>query len=416
MDGPRRTRPKTVFVGAGPIQTFATSYRCLALAQCLAQDYGVEPHFVVAANDDDRRTYGREHGGVRLHYVPDLPIVLTGWRFDPQLLARTLMRALRRLLIVLRLRPDLVHVFKPLPETLLTGFILKCLGFRVVLDEDDADADMMVANGHAQDAWRYWLTVALSRVSHRLCHHVTVASRAFEKRYQRRGAAASYIPNGIFAAELPVEPTRRSVRRREIEVLYLGALERCFDADVMIEAFGQAYRQFPHLRLLVVGDGPMRDDLQARARALSCADAVELVGRVPKTEVIDWLNRAQIFLFPMRNNWINRCRCPLKLREFAAMGKPIIAPAFGEVLEVVPSRDALVRPNAEPRDYADRLVTVAQALPEGTSVGASTSGPDRFDWRRLTQRLMSAYATVWPRAARLLLRSRSRQDFGPSAR
>ena len=94
MKGPRRTKPKIVFIGAGPIQTFATSYRCLAFAQCLAADYGVQPHFVVAANEDDRRTYGLDSDGVRLHYVPDLPIVVTGWPFDPQLLARTLVRAL----------------------------------------------------------------------------------------------------------------------------------------------------------------------------------------------------------------------------------------------------------------------------------------------------------------------------------
>ena len=403
---------KIAFVGAGPIETFATSYRCLALAQCLAQDHGVEPHFVVAANEDDQRTYGPEHKGVCLHYVPDLPILLTGWRFDPQLLARTLVRVLRRLLIVIQLRPALVHVFKPLPETLLTGFILKCLGYRVVLDEDDADADMMVANGHAQDAWCYWLTVALSRVGHRICHHVTVASRAFETRYQRRGATTSYIPNGIFAADFSVEPTRRSARRREVEALYLGALERCFDADLMIEAFGLAHREFPYLRLLVVGDGPMGDELQARARALSCADAVEFVGRVPKTEVIDWLDRAQIFLFPMRNNWINVCRCPLKLREFAATGKPIIAPALGEVLEAAPSRDTLVKPDAEPRGYADRLVTVAQALQEGRPIGTNARSPEDLDWHPLTRRLISAYATIWPQAARLLQRSRIRENSG----
>lgn len=393
---PRTRRPRIVLVGAGPIQQFATSYRCLALARCLVEDYGAEAHFVVAAHAADQRLYGAEFQGVRLHYIADLPIWVTGWRFDPQLLMRTLVRIWRRLTCVLRLRPQLVHVFKPLPETLLTGFILKCLGYRVVLDEDDADADMMAAAGRATDAWRYGLTVALSRMSHRLCHRVTVASRAFERLYRRRGHVAAYVPNGIFSREFRAHATPLHRPGRTVTALYLGALEKCFDADLAIEAFARAYRQVDSLRLLVVGDGPLRAELQERTSALGCAHAVTFVGRVPKAEVIAWLSRAHIFLFPMRDNWINRCRCPLKLREFAAMGRPIVAPAFGEVLEVVPKRQNLVPANAGPVQYGDRLADLARSLLSGQWQASALPSPSQLDWRQVAHTLAQAYVSVLP--------------------
>lgn len=394
---PRTRRRRIVFVGAGPIQQFATSYRCLALAQCLAEDYAFETHFVVAAHDDDRPVYGGEFRGVRIHYVSDLPIWATGWRFDPQLLARTLVRIWRRLTCVMRLQPDLIHVFKPLPEALLTGFILGRMGYRVVLDEDDADADMMAANGHAPDAWRYWLTVVLARVSHRLCRHVTVASRAFERLYRRRGKPVTYVPNGVFADEFAEQATPARRPRGEVTVLYVGALEKCFDVDLAIDAFADAYARLPRMRLVVIGDGPMRGELSARALGLGCGDAVEFIGRVPKADVIRWLNQAHIFLFPMRDNWINRCRCPLKLREFATMGRPIVAPAFGEVLEAFPSRDMLVEPDAGPESYGEKLAVIAQDLLDGKTPVATSASPECFDWHGLTRRLVGAYGSVLTR-------------------
>ena len=392
---PRRARKPTIaFLGAGAIGAFATSYRCLALARCLARDYDAEVHFVAAANADDQRTYGDWHHGVRLHYVDDLPILLTGWRCDPQLLLRTLVRVWRRCHAVWRLKPDLVHVFKPLPETLLAGVALRCLGVRVVLDDDDADADMMVANGHAQDGWRYAMARVFSRIGHRLCHAVTVASRAFEREYRRRGCRATYVPNGVFLDDFaartdpPVRPTR------DVVALYLGALERCFDVDVALDAFAHARERCPALRLLVVGDGPLRGALEARADALGCRHAVEFVGRVPKDEVIDWLNRAHVVLFPMRDTWLNRCRCPLKLREFAATGRPLIAPAFGEVLEAAQSRDDLVDPGAGPEAYGRKLASLAEDLLQGTRPPRRRSIPRSLDWGEPTSRLVETYRTV----------------------
>jgi len=391
MSAGKPSKPTVVLLSAGPIRTFATSYRGLALAQCLVEDYGVEAHVVLAADEEDRRLYGHVHKGVCLHYVNDLPILLTGWRCDPQLLLRTLWRTWRRLRTARSLRPDVVHVLKPLPETLLAGFALKLLGCKVVLDEDDADADMMVANGHATDAWRYGLTRFLSRIGHRLCHAVTVASRAYVDAYARRGAAVTYLPNGIFAEEFREGLTRPQRPRGAVTALYLGALERCFDADLAVEAFAAAVQRCPALRLLVVGDGPLRGDLQARAEELGCGHAVEFVGRVPKDEVIHWLNRAHVFLFPMRPTWINECRCPLKLREFAATGKPLIAPAFGEVLEAAPAKDALVAPHADAQEYGRKLAHVAQGLIDGTRPAPALPAASEFDWHPLAKRLVAAY-------------------------
>jgi len=386
------TPKRVVLLGAGPISTFASSYRALAFGQCLVEDQGADVHFVISDNADDQRTFGGEHKGVRLHYLSDLPILLTGWRFDPQLLLRALVRTWRRSWAVWRLKPDVVHVFKPLPETLLAGFVLKLLGYKVVLDVDDAEADIAEVTGHAaRDFWRHRVTRLLGRIGHRMCQHVTVGSRAFESLYRDRGAAVTYAPNGIFIDDYADPAFAPKPPRGEVTVMYLGALERWYDADLAVEAFAAAHERLPGLHLIVVGDGPTLPELKAQARALGCGEAVDFVGRVPKADMVQWLTRADIYLFPMRRNWTNESRCPMKVREFAAMGRPIVGPAFGEVLEGAVCKEALVDADASAQDYAEKLAAVAQDLLEGRLRLDYPPPLERFDWRLITRGLAEAY-------------------------
>jgi glycosyltransferase involved in cell wall biosynthesis len=97
------------------------------------------------------------------------------------------------------------------------------------------------------------------------------------------------------------------------QVLFIGSLRNFKGPQVVLEAA----ERFPEADFVLVGDGVLREELQARSKSLP---NVEMCGPLPRTEVRDRLSRADVFLFPSR--WEGS---PRVLLEAAASGVPAIA-------------------------------------------------------------------------------------------
>jgi glycosyltransferase involved in cell wall biosynthesis len=85
------------------------------------------------------------------------------------------------------------------------------------------------------------------------------------------------------------------------------------------------------LHLLIVGDGPARESLQARARHRGIADRVTVTGIVDRDRVPDYVAAFDIALQPSVVPYAS----PLKLFEYLAMGRAIVAPASPNITEVL---------------------------------------------------------------------------------
>ncbi len=85
------------------------------------------------------------------------------------------------------------------------------------------------------------------------------------------------------------------------------------------------------LHLLIVGDGPARESLQARARHRGIADRVTVTGIVDRDQVPDYVAAFDIALQPSVVPYAS----PLKLFEYLAMGRAIVAPESPNIAEVL---------------------------------------------------------------------------------
>ncbi|MBI2951481.1 glycosyltransferase family 4 protein, partial [bacterium] len=96
----------------------------------------------------------------------------------------------------------------------------------------------------------------------------------------------------------------------------------------LIDALPEVLRRRPDAAVLIVGDGPMRRDLEDRARSLSVADRVRLPGH--REDVARVLGAADLFALPSLNEGLG-----LALVEAMAMGLATVASRVGGVPEVV---------------------------------------------------------------------------------
>ena len=83
--------------------------------------------------------------------------------------------------------------------------------------------------------------------------------------------------------------------------------------------------KYPHLKLIIVGEGDYFPELKQIVQNHNITDRVILTGKRPYEEIPDLIGAADICLLPVYNNEIMRDIVPIKMYEYLAMHKPVIA-------------------------------------------------------------------------------------------
>ena len=108
-------------------------------------------------------------------------------------------------------------------------------------------------------------------------------------------------------------------------VVYLGRLAPEKNLDTMLAAFAQARTRRPELRMLVVGDGPGREDAEAGA-----PEGVTFTGAMPYVRVPEALAAADAFLTASTSEVL-----PMSMIEALAAGAPLVAARSPAALDLI---------------------------------------------------------------------------------
>ena len=178
-------------------------------------------------------------------------------------------------------------------------------------------------------------------------------------------------------------------------LLSVGYLVERKGHHLAIDALASLSAEFPQARLLIVGEGGMRAELEQQARSLGLADRVVLAGARPNTELIHWYSAADaLILASSREGWAN------VLLESMACGTPVVATRIWGTPEVVanPVAGRLV----DERSGAALAAGVRELLshpPQRTAVRAYA---ENFSWQATSDAqlaLFSALSSAPPRHA-----------------
>jgi glycosyltransferase involved in cell wall biosynthesis len=199
------------------------------------------------------------------------------------------------------------------------------------------------------------------------------------------------IPNGINAAHFAQAPTPAQAKAAlgwpdALVLGFTGFIRDWHGVDRVLHwmASGKAPG---HARLLVVGDGPARADLEALARQLNIVERVRFTGVVPRHEVPALVAAFDVALQPAVVPYAS----PLKLFEYLALGKAVVGPKQPNLQEVLTDGDnALLFDPQQPGALEAALSSLCNdtALRERIAAGSARS-IDRLGltWRNNAQRV-----------------------------
>jgi glycosyltransferase involved in cell wall biosynthesis len=136
---------------------------------------------------------------------------------------------------------------------------------------------------------------------------------------------------------------------------WAGTFRGFHGVEDLVEAFSRLDGSDPRARLLLVGAGPARENVEVLARRLRIEERVRFTDGVPHVEMPSHLAAMDVAVASANPN-VGFHYSPQKLREYLACGCAAIAPAIGEVPEAVTDgRDALLYRAGDVDDLESKL-------------------------------------------------------------
>lgn len=165
----------------------------------------------------------------------------------------------------------------------------------------------------------------------------------FESHYERNRVLASGLADARSCViHSGIDTDRFAVREADAAILARHALSS--DRHVifgivarlseekghayLVDAFARVHRDAPHARLMIIGDGPLLDEVRAHVARAGVNDAVIFTGM--QRDIPAYLSVLDVFVLAS-----TRESFPLAAREAMAAGRPVIAPRIGGCPEVV---------------------------------------------------------------------------------
>ncbi len=187
--------------------------------------------------------------------------------------------------------------------------------------------------------WLLPLARWADRITFQRARLIVVVSPHLQRRIEAMGISKEKIlvlPNAVDEQTLETHADGAAIRQRyqcenSVIIGFAGWFVRWHRLDVLIAQFAALAGGNSGLHLMLVGDGPLRPSIEAQATSLGIRDRVILPGAIPHAEMPACLAAMDICVVPHSNAY----RSPIKLFEYMARGRAVVAPRTEPIALVV---------------------------------------------------------------------------------
>ncbi len=288
-------------------------------------------------------------------------------------------------------RPDVIHAHWFVPQGIVAVLVGRVLNIPVVITAHGADVYGL--RGRLLDALRRALA---SR-----CEAVTVVSRDMATKLpqvtSRRGEPPRVMPMGVDTQRFSAGPERGGNSNQT--VLFVGRLAKKKGVEHLLRAFPDVLARHPDARLVVVGDGPCRGELEALSSQMGLAERIRFVGAQPPAELPRFYSRSRVFVGPsVVTRGGDTESFGLVFVEAMAADCPVVGTSVGGIPDVViHGRTGLLVEPESPGALAAAINGLLDSPAEAGRMGSVARRWVRrkFDWRQVAR----GYANLLARAA-----------------
>ena len=202
--------------------------------------------------------------------------------------------------------------------------------------------------------------------------HIVTVSEYLRKQVIARGQIdpqkVTVVENGAHVelfAKLEDSPDVRSQYRlgNEPIIMFVGSFRPWHGLDTLLKAFSivVSSNNVDGVKLVLVGDGPLRSEIEKKVSLLGIQEHVIFTGKVSHSEVVSLLGTAQISVMSHPQSTAAMSGSPMKLFEYMAAGKAIVAPSLSNIKNILTDRETgLLVPPDDPQASANALIELLE--------------------------------------------------------
>lgn len=178
-------------------------------------------------------------------------------------------------------------------------------------------------------------------------------------------------------------------------LLHVGRLVEKKGTEYLIDAFAILAKEDSYIKLNIIGDGPLRDKLEAKVALYGLQKRISFLGSLPNKVVHEYMRKSIALIVPSITATSGDTEgLPIVILEAAAMGVPVIGTLHSGIPEaVINEKTGFLVPERDAQTLAERIIFLVKNKSFAEKLGKRSRQmvEEKFNIRKQTEKLESIY-------------------------
>jgi glycosyltransferase involved in cell wall biosynthesis len=199
------------------------------------------------------------------------------------------------------------------------------------------------------------------------------------------------VPNGIDINDYRDRPDEQECETPEKRILFVGRLNPVKGVHYLLRAMKIVREVLPEAKLIIVGEGEERKNLECLTNDLGLNECVDFVGRTPHEKIPDYLYQADIFVLPSLSEGFG-----IVILEAMACGLPIVATRVGGVPDIVEDGvNGYLVESGDFQEMAKKIIFILENQPLKLLISKNNRiKVQEYDWKNVVNQLEQIYFEI----------------------
>ena len=293
---------------------------------------------------------------------------------------------------------DIVHFQKCFPETALLALWSAYLENKPIPYDWD-DNETAIVPEWTRSNIIYHTVKKWENVLPKMVDSISYSTQYVKELAIQRGANPARLMHAPVGADIDRfhpskngEKIRSQYSSQDLLILYVGQLEGGSYAELFLQAAVKVNQKNPNTKFILVGGGHRLSSLQRKATQMGLNQVLKFTNYIPHQEIPDYVAAADVCVACFEDNEITKCKSPLKIAEYLAAGKPIVASGVGDVPQMINGAGIIVPPGD-----SDKLAEgILQILSNPTNLdemkhSARQQADKYYNWSVIADNFINTY-------------------------
>jgi glycosyltransferase involved in cell wall biosynthesis len=340
--------------------------------------------------------------GVRVYRFPPPPPGAGFWGYLLEFAWSIPLIWLFSLLVLAREGADVVHLHNPPDFLVVIALLYKLLGKKFVYDHHDLSPELYLSKFGEHKGLLYKLLLLMERLCCSLADRIIATNESYRQvemtRHQVQPDKISIVRNGPRPERFHLVAPDPALRAKANTIIgYVGNMAAQDGVDYLLRALHQLVYDLGRqdLYCVIIGKSDRPDLLRQVADEAKVSDFVWFTGRIPDEDLLRYLSTADICVDPDPSNPLNDKSTMIKVLEYMALGKPVVAYALPETRFSAGEAALYAQPNDE-LDFARQIARLMDDEALRRKMGQH--GRERIErelaWQHSAANLLRAYESL----------------------